>query len=81
MLSIFNNGSQAWILFFILVFWTGYWGWKTYTSHKSGYHRQLPGGGWKDELKALGANGNFWFALLGVVGIIVAIIVINADYR
>ncbi len=81
MLSIFNNGSQAWILFIILLGWTGYWGWRTYKSHKSGYHRQLPGGGWVDEAKALFANGNFWFGLIGLVALIVTIIVINADYR
>lgn len=81
MLSIFNNGSKLWVLFIILVLWTVYWGWKTYTSHKRGYHRQLPGGGWKDELKALGANGNFWFALLGILGLIGFTIFINGDYR
>lgn len=81
MLSIFNNGSQLWVLFLILLGWVGFWGWRTYKSHKEGYHRQLPGGGYEDQESSLFSNGNFWFGVFGAIGLIVAILVINADYR
>lgn len=80
MLSIFNNGSQLWILFLIMLGWAAYWGWKTYKSHKSGYHRQNKDGTYTDVKPTLMANQNFWFGIAGVVAMAVFMWLINSDY-
>ncbi|MDX1936366.1 MAG: hypothetical protein SFU21_04595 [Flavihumibacter sp.] len=81
LLSFLNNGSQTWVLLIVLIFWVAYWGYKTIKSHKSGYHRlNNSTGKYEDENPSLTSNGNFWLLLLGVIGIVAFIIIINSEY-
>lgn len=81
MLNIFNNGSQLWVLLLLMLGWGAYWGYRTYKSHKSGYHKQLPNGKYVDTPPSLLHNTNFWFLVAGEVLMAVFLFWINSDYK
>lgn len=79
-LSIFNNGSQAWILLIIDIIWVIVFGTKAYLSHKSGYHKQLPNGSYVDTPPSLLSNSNFILLITGFIGWTAFLIWINSAY-
>lgn len=87
MLSIFNNGSAAWVILVLLVAWCAVWGYRSYKSHKSGYNIQSRDGSGKyyDVPKSwkllFTNNGNFKMLLCGIVGLLIFLFWINADYK
>lgn len=81
MLNIFNNGSQLWVLVLCMVAWAIYWGIRTYKSHKSGYHKQLPSGKYVDTPPSLLHNTNLWLLVGGEILMAVFLFWINSDYK
>lgn len=81
MLSIFNNGSYAWVVLIIDIIWAIVFGYRTYVSHKSGYHRQQRRGPYVNTPPQLLDNANFYFLAAGVILWTGMMIWINSDYR
>lgn len=80
LLSIFNNGSQAWILFVMMLIWAAVFGTKTYLGYKKGDTKQLPNGQYVDLPRTLKNNANFWLLILGEIGLLVFLLWINSEY-
>ncbi len=81
MLSIFNNGSGAWIVLILLVIWVVGFSIRAYRNHKSGYHKQIPSGEWIDQKPNLLSNGAFIFLIIGAIALTAFLLWINSEYR
>lgn len=80
LLSIFNNGSQSWVIVLLGAVLVAYFGFKTYKSHKSGYHAPDANGKYYNTKGTLLNNGWFLMLLIAVVGILFFLWLINKDY-
>lgn len=84
MLSIFNNGSAAWVILILLAAWVAVWGYRFYKSHTGGYYYRNPDGTFSDvkrPKKEVLMNTDFYMLVLGVIGLTFFIFIVNADYR